>query len=75
MIKMHGERVRVKNILRLTAEVIGNWRKFRNKEPHNLFSSPNFIQVINSRGMMDELAGRVACKGREEQTLQSYFFS
>ena len=33
-----------------------------------MFSSPNFIQVINSRRMMDEMAGRVACMGREEQS-------
>jgi hypothetical protein len=39
---------------------------------HNLFSSPNFIQVINSRGMMDEMTGRVACMGGEEQSLQSF---
>jgi hypothetical protein len=27
-------------------EVIGNWRKLRNEEFHNLYSSPNIIRMI-----------------------------
>jgi hypothetical protein len=29
-------------------EVIGGWRKLCNKEPHNLYLSPNIIRMIKS---------------------------
>jgi hypothetical protein len=29
------------------AEVIGGWRKLRNEELHNLYSSPSIIRMIN----------------------------
>jgi hypothetical protein len=29
----------------------GGWRRLRNEELHNLYSSPNIIRVINSRRM------------------------
>jgi hypothetical protein len=32
-------------------EVTGDWRKVRNEELHNLFSSPNIITMIKSRRM------------------------
>jgi hypothetical protein len=32
-------------------EIIGGWRKLRNEELHNLYSSPNVIRMINSRRM------------------------
>jgi hypothetical protein len=32
-------------------EVIGDWRKLRNKELHNLYSSPNIIEMIKSKRM------------------------
>jgi hypothetical protein len=32
-------------------EVTGGWGKLRNEEHHDLYSSPNFIQVIRSRRM------------------------
>jgi hypothetical protein len=30
-------------------EVMGGWRKLYNEELHNVYSSPNFIRVIESR--------------------------
>jgi hypothetical protein len=39
-------------------EVTGEWVKLHNKEPHNLYSSPNIIRLIKSRRM--RLAGHVA---------------
>jgi hypothetical protein len=30
-------------------EVTGGWRKQRNEELHNLYSSPNIIRMIKSR--------------------------
>jgi hypothetical protein len=32
-------------------EVRGEWRKLHNKELNNLYSSPNIVWVIKSRGM------------------------
>jgi hypothetical protein len=32
-------------------EVTGGWRKLRNEEFHNLYSSPNEIRMIKSRAM------------------------
>jgi hypothetical protein len=32
-------------------EVTGDWRKLRNEELHNLYSSPNIITMIKSRRM------------------------
>jgi len=31
--------------------VAGNWRRLRNEELHNLYTSPDIIRVIKSRGM------------------------
>jgi hypothetical protein len=32
-------------------EIIGGWRKLHNEESNNLYSSPNLIRMVNSRGM------------------------
>jgi hypothetical protein len=32
-------------------EVAGGWRRLHNKELHNLYSSPNIMRVMESRGM------------------------
>jgi hypothetical protein len=39
----------------------GSWRKFRNVELHNLYSSPNIVRVIKSRRL--RWAGHVAGMG------------
>jgi hypothetical protein len=43
--------------------VTGEWRRSDNVELHNLYSSPDIIWQIESRGM--RLAGHVACIGEE----------
>jgi hypothetical protein len=43
------------------AEVTGQWRKLHSGELHNLYSSPDIIRQIESRGM--RWAGRVARMG------------
>jgi hypothetical protein len=44
-------------------EVTGEWRKFHNRELHDLFSSPNIVRVIKWRRM--RWAGHVARLGEE----------
>jgi hypothetical protein len=42
-------------------EVMGEWRKLHGGDLHNLYSSPDIIRQIESRGM--RWAGNVACMG------------
>jgi hypothetical protein len=44
-------------------EVTGEWKKLHNEELHILYSSPNIIRKIKSRGM--RWAGHVARIGEE----------
>jgi hypothetical protein len=44
-------------------EVTGGWRKLRNKELHNLYSTPIIIRIINSRRM--RWAGHVVRMGEK----------
>jgi hypothetical protein len=44
-------------------EVTGDWRKLRNEDLHNLYSSPNIIRMIKSRRM--RWAGHVARMGEK----------
>jgi hypothetical protein len=39
-------------------EVTGEWRKLNNEELHDLYSSPNIIRIMKSRGM--RWAGHIA---------------
>jgi hypothetical protein len=43
-------------------EVTGSWRKLHNEELHGLYSSPNIIRMIKSKGM--RWAGHVASTRR-----------
>jgi hypothetical protein len=43
------------------------WRKFHNKELHDLYSSPSIIRIIKSRRM--RWAGHVARMGGEDERL------
>jgi hypothetical protein len=43
-------------------EVTGEWRKLRNEELHDLYSSPSIIKIIKVRRM--RWAGHVARTGR-----------
>jgi hypothetical protein len=43
--------------------VTGEWRKFHNKELHDLYSSPSIIRIIKSRRM--RWAGHVARMGEK----------
>jgi hypothetical protein len=45
-------------------EATGQWRKLRNGELHNWYSSPDIIRQIKSRGM--RWAGHVARMGKRE---------
>jgi hypothetical protein len=62
----HRLRVFENRVLRRTFglkrdEVTGDWRKMHNEELHNLYSSPNIIRMIKSRGL--RWAGHVARMG------------
>jgi hypothetical protein len=44
-------------------EVTGGWRKLRNEQLHNLYSSPSIIRMIKSRRM--RYAGHVGRMGKK----------
>jgi hypothetical protein len=51
----------LRRIFGLEREEDGSWRKLHNDELHSLYSSPNIVRVIKSRGI--RWAGHVACMG------------
>jgi hypothetical protein len=46
-------------------EVTGEWRKLRNEELHDLYSSPSIIRIMKASRM--RWTGHVARKGGEEK--------
>jgi hypothetical protein len=49
----HTLRVFENRVLRISGtetEVDGSWRKLHNDELHSLYSSPNIVRVVKSRG-------------------------
>jgi hypothetical protein len=51
-------------VTRARGEVKGEWRKRHNEELHDLYSSPNIMQVIKSKRM--RWAGHVTRMGKGE---------
>jgi len=52
-------------------EVTGEWRRLRNEELNDLYSSPNIVRVIKSRRM--RLAGHVVRMGEERGCIGSWW--
>jgi hypothetical protein len=51
-------------------EVTGEWRKLRNDELHNLYSSPSIIKIIKPMRM--RLVGNVAQMGEKRNTYRLF---
>jgi hypothetical protein len=58
-LKVFGNRVLRRTLGPKKDEVMGEWRKLRNGELHNLYSSPDIIRQIKLRIM--RWAGHMAC--------------
>jgi len=52
-------------------EVTGEWRRLHNEELNDIYSSPNIVQVIKSRGM--RWVGHVARMGEERGCTSSWW--
>jgi hypothetical protein len=44
-------------------EVVGNWKKLRNEDLHDIYTSPNIIRMTKLKRM--RLVGLVACVGEK----------
>jgi hypothetical protein len=51
-------------------EATGEWRRLHSEELNDLYSSPNIVRVIKSRGMKWE--GHVARVGGKERCIQDF---
>jgi hypothetical protein len=52
-------------------EMVGVWRKLRNEELHNLYSSPNLIRMFKSR--RTRFAGHIARMGEKRNVRRVWF--
>jgi hypothetical protein len=52
-------------------EVTGEWRKFHNKELHDLYSSPSIIRIIKSQRM--RWVGHVARMGEKRNAYRLWW--
>jgi hypothetical protein len=52
-------------------EVTGGWRKLRNEELHDLYSSPNIIRIMKSRKMRQ--AEHVARTGKRGMNIRYWW--
>jgi hypothetical protein len=50
------------------SEIMGEWRKLKNEQLHDLYISPNTIMVIKSRSWM-QLVGHIAHMGEMRNTV------
>jgi hypothetical protein len=49
-------------------EMTGDWRKLRNEELHNLYSSPDIIRMIKSRRI--EMGGACSTNGGDKECMK-----
>jgi hypothetical protein len=67
----HRLRVFENRVLRIFGpkrdEVMGEWRKLRNEELHDLYSSSSIISIINNQVEEDDVDGPCSRNGREEE--------
>jgi hypothetical protein len=52
-------------------EVIGEWRKLNNEELNNLYSLPNVVRVIKSKGL-NGMGGKCSADVEGERRVQGF---
>jgi hypothetical protein len=68
----HRLRVFENSVLRIfgpKGEENGSWRKLQNYELHDVYSSPNIVRVIKSKGVV---GGACGTQGGGERRLQGF---
>lgn len=77
LMEEHRLRVFENRLLRLFGlkrnEIVGGWKKFHNKELHNLYCSRNRIRMFKSRRM--RWTGFVVCMGRRQMNTRFWWES